>query len=170
MATYAFWPQMAPARAHEILMCAQQSNKKLYRTALDIMAPRLGLRPQRVLELPKLERHLAFAQLLARPEMETLSFNLVSFWLIDQHSDLLSAWLDFLKIPHDEMGCADTFPPSPEEAFLSKGIESLLQKYDQQIVALYLNAFNEIPEVQWRPLAKLLKEMASLQPAQAQAA
>jgi hypothetical protein len=167
MPTHFFWSQISPPRAHEILLCAQETNKKLYRTAVDVMAPGIGLRPHRVLEMPKVERHAAFSQMLAKPQLEALSFNLISHWLIENHSDLLGLWLDTLKIPHDGRGCANAFPPCPDEALLREGVKALLEKHEPELVSMYLNAFNEIDEVHWPKLAEILAQEPRLQPAAA---
>jgi len=167
MPTHFFWAQISPPRAHEILLSAQETNKKLYRTAVEVMAPNIGLRPHRVLEMPKVERHAAFAQMLARPQLEVLSFNLISHWLIENHSDLLALWLDTLKIPHDGRGCANSFPPCPDEAVLRDGVKTLLEKYEPELVSMYLNAFNEIDEVHWPKLQEILSKEPRLQPAAA---
>jgi hypothetical protein len=167
MPTHFFWSQISPPRAHEILLSAQETNKKLYRTAVDVMSPNIGLRPHRVLEMPKVERHAVFAQMLARPQLEALSFNLISHWLIENHSDLLALWLDTLKIPHDGRGCANSFPPCPDEAVLREGMKTLLDKYEPELVSMYLHAFNEIDEVHWQKLQDLLAHEPRLQPATA---
>jgi hypothetical protein len=156
-ATYVIWPKLDPATAHEILMCAQESNKKFYRKALDILAPRMGLRPAKIQEMPKVERHAYWAQLLGRPEMEALSFNFLSQWFIEKHTPLLCAWLDSFKIAHDGRGCADSFPPCPSKEAIKKSIDELLKKFDPKLVGIYLRTFNQIDGVQWKALDELIE-------------
>ena len=52
-----------------------------------------------LLEMPKKERHAVWIQILSRPEMEVLSFNLLSTWLIEAQRPMLCAWLDALGWP-----------------------------------------------------------------------
>jgi hypothetical protein len=104
---------------------------------------------------------------MPRPQLETLSFNLVSHWLIASHSDMLALWLDTLKIAHDGRGCASSFPPCPEEAALREGVRTLLEKHEPELVAMYLNAFNEIDEVHWPKLQEIVQQEPRLQPAAA---
>lgn len=162
MPTHPLWAQMSPLLANDILVHTQKNNKKLYRTAVDIVAPNIGLRSVKVMELPKVERHAAFTQLLSRPQLEALSFNILSTWLVDNHAPMLCAWLDSLGIAHDEQGCANAFPPAPDKAKLQKAIDGLLAKFEPSSVVIYLNAFNEIDEVQWAPLAEILATEAKL--------
>ncbi len=128
--THAVWPTLPAPLAMEILLSVQKSNKKLYRTALEIMAPRMGVRVPILIEMPKAVRHATWVQILARPEMEVLSFNLLSTWLIEAQRPLLCAWLDSLGIAHGENGCADNFPPAPDAALLKKGVDGLLKQFD----------------------------------------
>ncbi|MCE0497731.1 MAG: hypothetical protein LV481_07280, partial [Methylacidiphilales bacterium] len=89
--THVLWPTLPPPLALDILLSVQKSNKKLYRTAVEIMAPRMGVRVPTLLELPKVQRHTAWISILARPEMEVLSFNLLSTWLIETQRPMLCA-------------------------------------------------------------------------------
>jgi hypothetical protein len=162
--TYAIWPTLPPELANEILVSVQKTNKKLYRTALEVMAPRMGIRVPILVEMPKAQRHATWTHILGRPEMEVLSFNLLSTWLIDTQTPMLCAWLDSLGIEHAENGCADTFPPQPEAAKLKKGVDGLLAKFDPTIVGIYLRSFNQIDETRWPALDEILNNDPRLLP------
>jgi hypothetical protein len=150
------WPLLPATLANEILLSVQKSNKKLYRTALEVMAPRMGVRVPILIEMPKTQRHTTWIQILGRPEMEALSFNIVSTWLIETQTPMLCAWLDSLGIEHGENGCADSFPPEPDAAALKKGVDALLEKFDPAVVSIYLRAFNCIDETHWSTLDGIL--------------
>ncbi len=128
--THTLWPSIPAPLASEILLSVQKSNKKLYRTALEVMAPRMGVRVPILIEVPKAQRHATWVQILGRPEMEMLSFNSLSTWLIDTQTPMLCAWLDSLGIAHGDNGCADDFPPEPDAALIKKGVDALLEKFD----------------------------------------
>jgi hypothetical protein len=155
--TYIIWPTLPPQLANDILLSVQKANKKLYRTAVEVMAPRMGVRVPILLETPKAQRHATWVQILGRPEMEVLSFNLISAWLIDTQTEMLCAWLDSLGIEHGENGCADDFPVEPSADALKKGVDTLLGKFDPQIVSIYLRAFNQIDETKWAALDEIIK-------------
>jgi hypothetical protein len=164
MPTHPLWRAMPPALAHEILCSVQKANKKLYRTALELMAPRMGIRVPTLMETPKAERHATWAQILGRPEMEVASFNLLSTWLVDAQRPMLCAWLDSLGIAHAENGCADTFPPEPPADKIRAGVDTLLEKFDPLLVRIYLQAFNQIDETHWSALEEILRTEPRLQP------
>ena len=163
MDTYKIWPQLPPPLANQILIEIQKNNKKLYKTALDVMAPRMGIRVPILIEMPKVERHATFVQILSRPETEILSFNLLSGWLISTQTPMLKRWLTLLNIPHGENGCADEFPPSPSKETLSSAVNQLLLEFPHLHVAIYLRCFNQIDEVKWEPLAKIIDDEPQLQ-------
>jgi hypothetical protein len=161
--TYAIWPTLSPQLANDILLAVQKGNKKLYRTAVEVMAPRMGVRVPILVEMPKAQRHATWIQILGRPEMEVLSFNLLSTWLIETQRPMLCAWLDSLGIAHGENGCADSFPPPPDAAALKKGVDALLEKFDPRIVSVYLRTFNQIDETGWPALDEILRGEPRLQ-------
>ena len=162
--THALWSTLPPQLAHDILLSVQKSNKKLYRTAVEVMAPRMGVRVPTLLETPKVQRHAAWIPILARPEMDVLSFNILSVWLIETQRPMLCAWLDALGIEHADNGCADAFPPQPDPARLKMGVDLLLEKFDPVIVGVYLHSFNQIDETQWPALDVILHSDPRLQP------
>ena len=161
--THTLWPAMPLPLANEILLSVQKTNKKLYRTAVEVMAPRMGIRVPILIEMPKAQRHVTWIQILGRPEMEVLSFNILSSWLIESQRPMLCAWLDALGIKHGENGCADSFPPQPDAAALKKGVDVLLTQFDPQIVGVYLRTFNQIDETQWPALDEILRNEPRLQ-------
>jgi hypothetical protein len=162
MPTHPLWSQISPVLANDILLHTQKNNKKLYRTAVDIVAPNIGLRSVKIMEMPKVERHGNFTRLLAHPQLEALSFNILSTWLVDNHAPMLCAWLNALGVAHDELGCASSFPADPGKAKLTAAIDTLLKQFDATNVTIYLNAFNEIDDVHWASLAEILTSDARL--------
>jgi hypothetical protein len=166
--THVIWPALAPSLANDILLSIQKTNKKLYRTAVEVMAPRMGVRVPILLEMPKAQRHATWVQLLGRPELEVLGFNIFTTWLIETQAPLLSAWLDSLGIAHDSKGCADEFPPEPKPAQLQKSVDALLKNFNPQLVAVYLRCFNQIDETRWPALDEIIRTDARLQLAPAE--
>ena len=63
--THTLWPTLPPQLANEFFFRSRKRNKKLYRTALEVMAPRMGIRVPILLEMPKTQRHATWIQILA---------------------------------------------------------------------------------------------------------
>ena len=57
----------------------------------------------------------------------------------------------------------DTLPDSVEDAKLNAAVEKLLATHPQEVVAIYLLAFDGMNEVRWPNLDALLQKDARLQ-------
>lgn len=158
MATHTIWNAISPQETHEILCKIQDDNKKLYRSTVEILSKQMQKRVPVVLEMPKVERHAIWQQILSHPMLENLSFNLLSSWLVAEHSPLLCAWLDALGIAHDSEGFfqADALE-APHSDKLKKAIEVLLEKFPAKTVSIYLHVFNRIDGIQWADLTSLIE-------------
>lgn len=164
MATHLIWSQVTPADAHQILCDVQDNNKKVYRSALEILSQQMQKRVPIVIEMPKVERHALWQQILGHPLLENLSFNLLSTWLVEKQTPLLCAWLDAIQIPHDDDGffSADSIQePSSEK--ISQAIDQVLSQHDRKNLSLYLRVFNQIEGIQWKSLETLFENDPRLQ-------
>ncbi len=158
MATHTIWTSFSPQESHEILCKIQDENKKLYRSTVEILSKQMQKRVPVVLEMPKIERHSIWQQILSHPMLENLSFNLLSAWLVSEHSPLLCAWLDALAIPHDPQGFfqADKLE-APTSEKLKTALESVLEKFPAKTVSIYLHVFNRIEGIEWKELNQLIE-------------
>ncbi|MDW8349672.1 MAG: hypothetical protein RML49_05360 [Verrucomicrobiae bacterium] len=151
------WRQMSVEKAHEIIQTVHETNKKLYRKTLELLAPHMGKRAAIILEMPKKERHQVWIEFFKQERFATFAFNFLSWWLMERHRPMLSAWLTHLGIEH-ESGIATEFPDGqPAAEVLAEGVEKLLRDFDAEDVKIYLRAFYEIDEVHWPNLATLLE-------------
>jgi hypothetical protein len=57
----------------------------------------------------------------------------------------------------------DDLPKEMDDAKLKSAIETLLAKHPPEVVAVYLNAFNDMNEAHWANLKTLLESDARLQ-------
>ena len=158
MATHTIWSAITPQESHDILCKVQDENKKLYRSAVEILSKQMQKRVPVVLEMPKVERHAIWQQILAHPMLENLSFNVLSSWLVQTQTPLLCTWLDALQIHHDPSGFfqADSLD-APSADALKKAINTLLEKFPAKIVSIYLHVFNQIEGIEWSDLDAVLE-------------
>ena len=75
---------------------------------------------------------------------------------------LLSDFLNSLGIEHKD-GAVDDLPESVEDEKLDAAIQLLLDKHPPEKVAVYLNAFAEMNEVDWPNLKTALDRESRLQ-------
>jgi hypothetical protein len=99
---------------------------------------------------------------LAKPSLELVTANLVRGWLLKKHQSLLGDFLDALGITHKE-GVVEDLPATMDDEKLKTAVESVLTKHPQEVVAVYLNAFSGMNEVEWPNLKTMLESDSRLQ-------
>lgn len=153
---------MSPALALEILAYAHESDKPLYRAALNAVAEARKLRPVFLERQPRAQRHATMLATLARPTLDLFTGNLIRNWLLKKHKAMLVDFLDALAIPHKE-GVVEDLPKTIDDAKLHAAVDALLAKYPPEAVAVYLHAFNDMNEVEWPNLKAMLDSDPRLQ-------
>jgi hypothetical protein len=161
MKSYQILGAMKPETANDVLEFAFSADKKLYRAALEAVAQARKLRMVFLERQPRTERNASMLSFLSRPALDVVSDNLLRAWLLKKHTGVLTDFLDALKIQHDK-GVVEDLPQNVDDAALSSAIDTLLQKHSPELVAIYLNAFNDMNEARWQNLDTRLKEDARL--------
>ncbi len=146
----------------EILTYTYESDKPMYKTTLAAVAEARKLRPVFLERQPRPQRHAMMLATLAKPALELVTGNLLRNWLLKRHKDMLMAFLDALGIQHKE-GVVDDLPKAVDDEKLKAAVDGLLAKFPPEQVAVYLHAFNEMNEVEWANLTKMLGEDKRLQ-------
>ena len=153
---------MSPKMANQILEDTQANNREVYRALVASMAEAQKMRPVFIGRQPKERRHKNFVQILSRIGAEEHAGNLIRGWLFKEHKDVLTDFLGKLGIEHEE-GMVDELPDSIDDAKLNEAVDLLLEKHDQELVAVYLTAFNASNENRWDNLDTLLADDERLQ-------
>ena len=153
---------MSPSLALEILTFAYETDKPLYRSTLGAVAEARKLRAVFLERQPRTQRHAAMLTTLTKPALELITANLIRTWLLNKYKGMLVDFLDSLGIQHKD-GVVDDLPKSMEDARLQAAVEALLNKYPPEVIAVYLNAFNEMNEVEWANLKRMLETDKRLQ-------
>ena len=153
---------MSPNLAQEIVTYAYESDKPLYRATMAAVAEARKVRPVFMERQPRTQRHATMLATLARPALEMATANLIRTWLLKKYKGMLVDFLDALGIAHKE-GVVDDLPASMEDAKLRAAVDVLVAKYPPEVVAVYLNAFNDMNEVEWPNLKTMLEGDARLQ-------
>ncbi len=153
---------MSPNLALEILIFAHESDKPLYRAALNAVAEARKVRPVFLERQPRVQRHTDMLATLTRPALDLVTGNLIRAWLLKKYNAMLVDFLDALALAHKE-GVVEDLPKSMDDAKLQAGVDQLLGKYPSEVVAIYLNAFSEMNEVDWPNLKQMLETNPRLQ-------
>lgn len=147
---------MTQPLALEILTYTYETDKPLYRATLAAVAEARKLRPVFLERQPRAERHASMLATLSRPSLEAVTANLLRAWLLKKYNGMLVDFLNALGIEHKE-GVVEDLPESMPEDKLRGAVDVLLGKYPQEVVAVYLNAFTEMNEVDWPALKTMLE-------------
>ena len=153
---------MSQGLALDILAYAYESDKPLYRATLSAVAEARKLRPVFLERQPRAQRHATMLTTLARPSLEVIAANLIRTWLLKKHNGLLVDFLNALGIEHKD-GVVEDLPATMDDAKLRGAVDAVVVKYPPEVVAVYLNAFNEINEVEWPNLKAMLEADKRLQ-------
>jgi hypothetical protein len=153
---------MSPPLALEILNYAYESDKPLYRTTLAGVAEARKVRPVFLERQPRSQRHQTMVATLTRPSLELVTGNLIRTWLLKKYNGMLVDFLDALQVPHKE-GVVEDLPATMDDAKLRAAVDVLLGKYPAEVVTVYLNAFNDMNEVNWPNLKTMLEADSRLQ-------
>jgi hypothetical protein len=153
---------MSPALANEILAFTFESDKPTYRAILNGVAQARHVRPVFLERQPKAQRHATMLSALSKPSLELMAGNLLRAWLLKKYKAMLVDFLNALEIKNEE-GVVEGLPAAMDDAKLKAAIEILLAKYPLEVVAVYLNAFNDMNEANWANLKSLLENDSRLQ-------
>jgi hypothetical protein len=153
---------MSPTLANEILAFTFESDKPTYRATLNTVAQARHLRPVFLERQSKAQRHATMLSALSKPSLELMAGNLLRAWLLKKYKAMLVDFLNALEIKNEE-GVVEGLPASMDDAKLKAAVEILLAKYPPEVVAVYLNAFNDMNEAGWTNLKSLLENDSRLQ-------
>ena len=153
---------MSPALAAEIVAFTHDSEKPAYKATLAAVAQARHVRPVFLERQPRLQQHAEIIASLVRPALETAAAGLIRAWLVTKHKAMLVDFLNALGIPNKD-GVVDDLPKEMDDAKLKSAVETLLAKHPLEVVAVYLNAFNDMNEAHWANLKTLLESDARLQ-------
>lgn len=153
---------MSPELSRSIIDFTAENDRDLYRATLASVADAKKVRPVFLERKSKTDRHQDMAQMLSKPRLDLAAGTLLRGWLIKKNNLMLTTFLDALGVEHKE-GAVDDLPPAMDTEKLKAAITTLLEKFPQEEVAVYLNAFYSMNEVPWDNLKQMLQEDPRLQ-------
>jgi hypothetical protein len=160
--SYELFGFMSPELANDILAFAHESDKPVYKAALAAVAQARHIRPVFLGRQPRPQRHTAMVATLARPALDAAAGGLIRTWLLTRQKAMLMDFLDALGIKHED-GVVENLPREMDDVKLKPAVTTLLAKYPPEVVAVYLNAFNDMNETSWANLKAMLESDLRLQ-------
>jgi hypothetical protein len=153
---------MSPALAKDILQFTFESDKPAYKATLAAVAQAKHVRAVFLERQPRDTRHTAMLAVLTKPQLDSAAGALLRSWLIKKHKAMLVDYLNALSIANEE-GVVEDLPATMDDAKLKAAVDLLLGKYPHEVVAVYLNAFNDMNNANWANLKTMLETEARLQ-------
>lgn len=153
---------MSPTLANDILSFTFESDRPAYKATLAAVAEAKHVRPVFLERQPRDARHAAMLTVLTKPHLDAAAAALIRAWLVNKHQAMLVDFLNALEIKN-ENGVVDDLPENVDDTKLKVAVESLLAKFPHEVVAVYLNAFNDMNAAGWANLKNLLETDARLQ-------
>jgi hypothetical protein len=153
---------MSPGLADDILNFTHETDKPVYKAALNAIAQARHVRPVFLERQPRAQRQAAMIATLSRPGLDAVAGGLIRVWLLKKHRPMLVEFLNVLGIKNED-GVVENLPEGVDDAKLKSAVETLLAKYPSETVAVYLNAFNDMNETSWANLKTILESDPRLQ-------
>ena len=153
---------MSPGLADDILNFTHETDKPVYKAALNAIAQARHVRPVFLERQPRAQRQAAMIATLSRPGLDAVAGGLIRVWLLKKHRPMLVEFLNVLGIKNED-GVVENLPEGMDDAKLKSAVETLLAKYSSETVAVYLNAFNDMNETSWANLKTILESDPRLQ-------
>jgi len=158
MRPYEIFSQLTRPRVEDILSFLLAHDKPFYKATIESLARQRKLRAVFVLRKTPPERHAWMHEVLSKKQSDAICAHLLQAWLVGAHPKLLCDFLDSLGIPHEENGTVDSLPPPPEKEALRKAVNTVLEKHDRELAAIYLHSFQALDDTGWTVLDELLTE------------
>jgi hypothetical protein len=153
---------MSPALANDILNYAFESDKPTYKAVMNGIADARKVRPVFLERQARPQRHALMIATLSRPGLDQVASSLIRAWLVKKQKPMLVDFLNALGIANNE-GVVDDLPATVDDAKLKAAIETILAQHNPEVVAVYLNAFNDMNEASWANLKAMLESDPRLQ-------
>ena len=136
----------------------RDEDRELYKTALATLANDRKLRPAFVLKKTVPEQIAWMLKTLQLKSSAMMGEHLLQNYLMRAHSAILTVFCDGMGIAHDGNGSVEEeLPASLDEAKLHNTVNELLEKFDPELIKVYLHVFNIQTQKGWPNLTKLLK-------------
>ncbi|GAA5484637.1 hypothetical protein [Haloferula sargassicola] len=141
--SYEIYSAVDPSVVNSMLDWFRDNDRNVYKTAVSTLAQSRKLRAVFIQKKPLPEQYAWIRKTLQLKTSETIGEHLMQAWLMAGNQDMLAAFCDAMDIEHDGKGSVSGDLPDEFEATkLDAAVDSLVGKFDPQVVSVYLRFFN----------------------------
>lgn len=157
MTAHELFKSAQPSLVQDMFVWMRDTDRNLYKTALSSLASNRKLRPQFVQKKSVVDQIAWMHKTLALKTSDMIGEHLLQVYFMKGQEELLAAFCDGVGIEHDGKGQVEgELPETLDADKLKATIDSLLEKFDAGLVALYLHTFNLQTPDGWSALAETL--------------
>lgn len=164
MTAYELFARLPVGESAGILEWLHDGDRAAYKTCAGLLATRRKLRPVFVERKPRVERNAWMAEALGKPANADMAAEILQSWILGAHGNMVTGFLDFLKIPHDGKGLIESLPQEPPAGQIDQAVDELFSKHPSNAVLVYLNLFTSMEMTDWPHLKNLVATDSRLCP------
>ena len=154
---------MSPALANDILSFIFESDKPAYKATLAAVAEAKHVRPVFLERQPRAERHATMLAALTKPQLDAAAAALHPRLAGEKAQGDAGGFPERARHPATKTAWWKICRRAMDDAKLKAAVEILLGKYPHEVVAVYLNAFNDMNAANWPNLKTMLETDTRLQ-------
>lgn len=157
--TYEIIQKASPKLIDNLFVWLRANDKPLYKSVVVSLTQDRKLRPVYVEKKPLPEQFAWLKKTLSLKSSDMMGEHLLQIWFMKGNQDLLVAFCDSMGIEHDGSGAVDgELPESLDADKLKQSVDVLTEKFDAELVSVYLHVFNLQNEGGWPALTDLLEK------------
>jgi hypothetical protein len=157
MTAHELFKNVKPSIVQDLFMWMRETDRELYKTALGSLATNRKMRLAYLQKKPVVEQIAWMHKTLQLKTSDMIAEHLLQVYFMKGQEEMLATFCDGLEIPHDGKGQVEgDLPETLDPDKLKVAVDTLLEKYDPALVALYLHTFNLQTPDGWSALADTL--------------
>ena len=155
--------KMNDETAGSVFQFLRDEERKIYSATLSTLATNRKLRPIFVQKKPVAQQIEWLVKNIRLRGSSEVAENVLQYWLMNDNSEMLIAFLDGLGIEHDGEGSIEEIPDEIDEKKLKKTVDQLLKDHEPERVKIYLHTFQMQKPDGWMEIDSLISENTDLQ-------
>lgn len=142
MNAYQILQHLSDERVSEMILFIREEDRDTYRAILMTVAQEKRLRPEFVQKKSRWDQAAWLTAPLRTKKHDQFGEHFLQVWLMKDHTDVLTGFLDDMGIEHDGTGSIEDIPETLDAKKYPAAVENLFSKHDEKVVAIYLHVFN----------------------------
>lgn len=143
-------------RGTEILNGIREIDPGAFKVVLLTLAEHRRLRPVFIQKKPRADQAAWMLKNLRLRSEDTLATHLLQIWLVKTQEEMIVRFLDAAGIDHDGEGMVEELPETLEADKVKAATDMLFEKFDKDLVTLYLTVFQLQREGGWPEITEIL--------------